>query len=1097
MAQTETGQITGTVLDPSGGVVTTATVTAVDVATQAKRTATPTSGTYVFANLLPGTYEVTATAPGFNALKQTVTVNVGSKVGIDSHLTVGSTSTVVEVSEAAAHVNTESQTVATTITTNEIVNLPTITRNPYDLVSTVGNTTSSDPSGETRGVGVSINGLRSADVGILLDGVPNNNNFDTKVAVRTPLDSVGEITVVTSNPTAEFGRSLGGVINVDTKRGSNDLHGTAYEFNRLSGLTSNTFDNNANRIPISVFTRNQFGFSAGGAVKKNKIFVFGNPEWIRVRSTATKFATVVTPQLLAASNANTQNFFNTYGKLKPGLAALQTYTYGQECTLATGCNLLPANTPVYQKVAYNVPADSGGGDPQNTLEIAARVDYNLSDATQIYFRYARYVSDLFPGTLTDSPYVGYDSADFLHTNSYILSGTHVFSSTLVSQTKLSYNRVGDTQPLAEAPVGPTLYTTLSATNSIGGASILYPGYSPRTPGNSIPFGGPQNYYQINEDLTKTFGKHNIRFGGLYTLLNDNRTFGAYAEAVQALGTNISTALNGLITGQAHDFQAAIYPQGKFPCVNGVVTPACTLSLPVGQPNFSRSNLVHEAGLYVQDAYKITPRMTVNVGLRWEYFGPQASRNPALDSNFFFGSGSNIETQSATGQVLLSTDPANPLHGLWKKDWKLFEPRIGVAYDLFGDGKTSLRGGWGMGYVPNFGNVTFNVIQNPPNYGVIALTAGTDVPQIPITTNNAGPLAGSSGTKALGIVTLRAVDPYIKTAKSQLWSVAIEHQVATDAIVSVEYTGSKGSDLYSINRLNIPGSQLVYTGTGSATARINKQYSYINFRTNGGFSNYNSLNVRTDLRNFRKQGLTLRANYTWSHAIDNISNTFSETVTGSGNLGILDPLNPGLDRGNAEFDVRHRFVLAGVWDEPWKTSSKALNYAVAGWSIVPNVSIRSGSPFSVYDCTNAGYVFCPRVVYSKPFTPSYIQQSTGGANEFNYINLGTPDSSYVNKLVGVSDFGPFPSGMTGRGVFVGPGNWNVDLAMYKTFSITERYKLQFRAEAYNAFNHSNLYVVGSNTDVSATTFVTAQKGIRQDNLTSTENRNLQLALKLIF
>src|SRR5262249_26722890 len=165
-----------------------------------------------------------------------------------------------------------------------------------DLVKTVGNTTDSDPASEDRGVGVSINGLRSSDVGILLDGVPNVNNFDTRVAIRTPLDSVGEFTVITNNFTAEYGRALAGVVNLDTNHGTNDIHGAAYEYTRVSALTSNTFDNNASGIPISPFTRNQFGFDVGTPVIKDKLFVFANPEWTRVRSVATQTATVVTPQ---------------------------------------------------------------------------------------------------------------------------------------------------------------------------------------------------------------------------------------------------------------------------------------------------------------------------------------------------------------------------------------------------------------------------------------------------------------------------------------------------------------------------------------------------------------------------------------------------------------------------------------------------------------------------------------------------------------------------------------------------------------------------------------------------------------------------------
>ncbi len=1108
-AQNETGQITGTVFDPAGAVIMDATIIATDPSNKAVRTQMASDGVYVFPNLLPGRYELTVSAPNFRTVKQPVTVSVGSKIGLDFHLPLGTVSEVVEVQEQLSQVNTETQSLGANISGNEIANLPTITRDPYDLVKTVGNTTDSDPSSRSRGVGVSMNGLRSSDVGILLDGVPNVNQFDTLVAIKVPLDSVGEFNVQTSNFTAEYGKALAGVVNVDTKRGTNQIHGTAYEFNRVSALTSNTFDNNANGIPISPFTRNQFGFSVGAPVLKDKLFVFANPEWTRVRSVATQLATIATPQLIAASAPATQSFFSTYGHLKPSVFPLQTFTRGEVCTTAgAACLNIPADTPIYQKVAYNVPADSGGGDPQNTLNLVGRLDYVLDSNTQFYFRYARFDSDAFNGTLTNSPYIGYDTGQSDLRNSYVVSATHVFSPTFVSQTKLSYNRIFILQGLSTAPIAPTLYTTLGATNSLGNAQIVYPGYSPFSPGNSIPFGGPQNYIQLNQDFTKIVGKHDFRFGGLITYLQDNRNFGAYEEAVAALGTNSSNAVSGLVSGQLHDFQAAVYPQGKFPCLNGpsgaIVTPSCTLTLPVGPPSFARSNAQHEAALFVQDSWKLRPRLTLNLGLRWEYFGPQASRNSNLDSNFYLGAGSNLELQSGTGQVLVSTDPKNPVGGLWNKDYHDFSPRIGIAWDVFGDGKTALRGGYGLGWTPNFGNVTFNVIQNPPNYSVVALTAGSDVPTIPITNDNAGPLAGTVGTKAIPRVTLRAVNPDIKTAYAHLWSAALEHQFSSDFFMALEYTGSKGVNLYSINRLNIPGSALVYggpgAGTGSTTDRINNQYSYINYRTNGGFSHYNGLNVRADLRNFRRQGVTLRLNYTWSHAIDNISNTFSETVTGSGNLGVLDPLNPGLDKGNAEFDVRHRLTIAAIWEEPYKGKNRLMDGILGGWSLIPNISVRTGTPFTVWDCTNAAYVFCPRAMYDTPFTPAYTQTPTGNPNEFTYLPLGNPDSSYVNSKVGVADFGPFPSTMTGRDAFRGPGNWNVDFAIHKTFTLTERVKLQLRGEAFNVFNHSNLYVVLSNTDLSATSAITATKGVRNDNdsvLPTTENRNLQLAVKLIF
>ena len=1103
-AQTETGQITGTVLDSTGAAVQGATVAAVETTTHIRRTTTSTpSGTYVITNLPPGNYELTATNPGFETYKRTVAVTVGARIGVDIHLQVGNASTIVEVTAGAAMVNVETQTLSQNISGNEVVQLPTLTRNPYDLVLTAGNVSDADPGG--RGAGVAINGLRATSTNLLLDGVPNNNEFAGDIGIRVPLDSVGEFSILTSDFTAEYGRAGGGVINVATKQGTNDFHGSAYEFNRVSALASNTFDNNSNSIIKPVFVRNQFGYSVGGPIIKNKLFVFNNTEWIRVRSSATQTAVVATPQLIAASNANTQAFFQQFGQLKSGIALLQTFTRGQVCTTGA-CTALPASTPIFQKVAYSVPADSGGGSPQNTWEEVGRVDFNPTDKTQMYFRYAHFDLSAFAGTQTNSPYTGYDTGDFQVNSGYALNITHIFSPRLVSQTKLSFNRISDLQPLSTRPVAPTLYSTLNSTLQLGNASIVYPGYSPYTPGNSIPFGGPQNFTTVNEDLSYIWHNHNFRVGGLFTYFQDNRTFGAYEEAVESLGTNLAGSVNGLVTGQLHDFEAAVYPQGKFPCVGGVATPACTLTLPVGPPNFSRSNVFHEAAFYIQDTWKVTPRFTYNIGIRWEYFGPQANKNANLDSNFYLGPGANVELQAATGKVL--TSPNSPVGGLWAKQWDNIAPRIGFAWDMFGNQKTSLRGGYGIGYERNFNNVTFNVIQNPPNNATLDLVAGTDLPSIPITTNNAGPLAGTSGSKALPPVSLRAVDPNIKTAFAHLWSLAIEHQLANDAIVALEYTGSRGENLYTIDRLNLGGSSLVYAGTGSPTARLNPQYSLINFRTNGGQSLYNGLNGRFELRNFRRYGLTMRANYTWSHAIDDNSSTFTSDLNGQQNLGLLDPLHPELDRGDSDFDVRHRVAISAVWEDPFFTKRGLSNLIAGGWNVAPIFTARTGSPFTVWDCTNEGQALCPRVMFDQPFHAKYTNTPTGNPNEFNYLNLGSPDSSYANALTGISDFGPFPATMTGRNVFRTPGTWHLNLGVYKNFAITERFKLQFRAEAFNLFNHSNLYIVYSNTEVSSfagAPIVTATRGIRNDTTaygTSVENgrienRNLQLALKLLF
>src|SRR5512143_2698214 len=253
-AQQETGRITGTVKDQSGAVVPGAAMTVRNIATNAQRTATTgADGSYVVTNLLPGTYEITAEMKGFNASKKQVVIPVGGAVTLDFPLTVGAAATTVVVSEAAVMVNTESQTLANIITTKQVLELPTLTRNPYDLVAIAGNASPGDPRDSSRGAGYNLNGQRSASTNILLDGSDNNDTFTATVGQSVPLDSVQEFSVVTSAFTAEYGRAGGGVVNLATKSGTNGLHGTAYEFNRVSKLASNSFNNNAYEIEKPVF----------------------------------------------------------------------------------------------------------------------------------------------------------------------------------------------------------------------------------------------------------------------------------------------------------------------------------------------------------------------------------------------------------------------------------------------------------------------------------------------------------------------------------------------------------------------------------------------------------------------------------------------------------------------------------------------------------------------------------------------------------------------------------------------------------------------------------------------------------------------------
>jgi outer membrane receptor protein involved in Fe transport len=1165
--QAETGQVHGTVTDPSGAVVPNATVTLTNNGTgQARTTQTASNGSYTFTNLQPGSYTVTAEGPGFTPFKAQVDVTVGGRHTMDAQLAVGggATTTVEVRAEGGAQVNTTDQQLSQVVNQAQITQLPTLDRDPYSLVQIAGNVqtdpTQLNASGTMRGVGVSINGQRSASTSILLDGGENVDTFTANVGQSVPLDSVQEFRVITSNYTAEYGRASGGVVNVATRSGTNAFHGSVYEFNRNSAFASNTYQESAQnkaalaagqpRNPHDRFNRNQFGYAVGGPILRDRLFFFSSTEWTRVRSTGQQFAYVISPTFLAQPfvAAGTKQFFQTFGaNLLPSARVTGTLTPSQireRQSNGTIVSWTPTGAaagytgPVFNLVNYSLPANAGAGDPQNAYSTVNRFDINLTDKTTIFGRYSLQNQDAFPGTNAQSPYLGYNTG-FSNFNQNVMGNvTHIFSPAVVNQFKAVYSRLNNDQPLSTAPVGPTLYLARNTTSTTlfgTGINVAMPGYLPFTPGNAIPFGGPQNLYQFYNDLSWTKGSHQLRFGGNYIHIRDNRLFGAYETAVEQLGNNtVLGGLDNLVLGRLFAFQGAVDPKGAFPCpVNlttgsQTVSPSCQLTLPATSPSFKRNNRFNDAGIYAQDSWKATPRLTLDLGLRWEYYGPQHNANPNLESNFYFGTGNTLFDRIRTGQVL--TTPNSPDGSLWKAQYKNFAPRVGFAYDVLGNGRVAVRGGYGISYERNFGNVTYNVIQNPPNYAVASLQAGRDVPILPVTPSNSGPLSGT-GVVPLPVTSLRAVDPKIKTSYAHQYSFAIEDELVPNTLVAVEYSGSRGIHQYGISNINGAFFGQVYlgdirgcTGTGAAAActasnRLNPQYSNINFRSSNGDSYYNAVNVRLQSSNFRNVGLQLTANYTYAHAIDDLSSTFSESANNL-NLGFLDPFNPGLDRGNADFDVRHRFVFSGLWEPTFlafKNSPSWVNNIFGGWQFAPIFSVHTGYPFTVFDCTSVA-VGCPRIV-DVGLPRSGMSNVPVGTNVYDYLPLpANAANPYLNPAIGFSDLPicntpgiangqcnltPAQAGIS-RNAFYGPNNWSLDFGLYKTFRFTERVNMQLRAETFNILNHHNFYVNGSNADISSASAVQTVKGAQGGagvavgtSGPNDERRNLQLGIKLNF
>lgn len=1105
-AQTDTGQIAGTVTDPSGAVVTNATVTVKNLGTSAVRVDhSSNSGSYLLTDLTPAQYEVTIEAPGFKSTVTQVEVTVGGHATVDAKLTLGSGATEVQVvAQGGAQVNTETQELSQVVDRQQIQQLPSLTRNPYDFVELSGNVSSGDSSGPnksqnatSRGVGFSINGQRSTGTEILLDGVENIAVFGDGVGINVPIDAVQEYRVVTSNFEPQYGRASGGVVDVSTVAGSNKFHGNAWEFNRLSDYTSNTVLNSQEGNPKGTYTRNQFGFIIDGPILRDKLFFEATTEWTRVRSAASQQAAVLTPQYLALAPANIKSFFSAYGSQTFNFT--NTYTNAQLGTPASNGNPatvgvpgLPASTPIFGTVPFTSPNDAGGGLPQNTYNIVGRVDYNLNESTRAFFRYVDYKEVDQSGSNFSSPYSQYNVGGTVDNQAYLLNVSHVVNPNIVENTKASFSRFNTFYSYdTKLQNTPTLIVSTNAQVPGTSTFIQLPGFYDTNPGNGgLPYGGPQNTVQINEDVDINKGKHAMQYGAAILYIQDNNAYGAYAQANEQLGNNRTVGLNNLGTGNLFEFQAAVDANGTLPCTRnpytGALNPttACSINLPATAPAFARSDRFHDWAVYGQDAWKVTSKFTFNYGLRYEYYGVQHNNHQNLDSNFYYGDGNLDANGIRTGQVY--TTPKSPIGGLWKPSYGTVSPRIGFAYDLMGDGKTSIRGGYGISYERNFGNVTFNVIQNPPNYAVVVLNSTTANP-IPVTNSNSGPLAGASGSVPLPPTSLRNVDQNIRTSQTQFYSAAIEHQLASGTVVSLQYAGARGIHLYDIKNINGLGSGNALLGDplsdGLATpdyglTRLNSQYSNTNNRGSSGDSYYHAMNVQFQSNNLHHTGLNISANYTFAHATDDLSTTFSES-NNAFSLGYTNPFNPAFDHGNSDLDIRHRLVIAPIYQTPWFTNSHStLKSALFGWQVTGIYTVRSGTPFTYFDSSYndsgynvARYAPASGTIPTHTFKSIPSGQNGGGSDTYTIGSLPAA-RSYYNQAwsdetggnIQVSDWGAYPSTETSRNAFRGPGAWNVDAAVSKTIPIHEQVNLIFRAEGFDLLNHHNLYLQEGLNDV---------------------------------
>jgi hypothetical protein len=1141
-AQVESGQISGIVSDQSGAIIPDASVVIKNLGTSAERsTVTSKTGAYLLQNLSPALYQITVNSGSFKPFTAKVQVTVASHITVDVKLSVATATTEIQVvGEGGDQVNTQSAELSQEISPLEVKELPSLTRNPYDFVAIAGNVSGGDSSqgksqnSSSYGVGYSINGQRSSGTEILLDGVENMELFGDSVGFQVPVDAVGEYRILTSNYAPEFGRAAGGVLNVVTATGTNKFHGSGWDFNRLSAYTANTVANAQSGVAKGTYTRNMFGYVVSGPIVKDKLFFTSSTEWLRVRSSANLISVVPTANLLANSARATQDYFKAYGSQT--FNYLKTYDFAS--MVAEGDAVNPAGAlsnvagPLFGAVAFSAPTDAGGGGPQNTYNLLGRVDWNPTDKTQVYARYVlNHILD-FTGSDYNSPYSQYNVGDTQDNNAILANLTHLFSSTLVVNAKVSFSRINiqDNYNTALQQV-PTLFTASNST--IGGNNIQLPGFYDENPANGgLPYGGPQNVIQFNPDLSWTKGKHSFKFGGQVVYIQSNRAYGAYAQASEQLGDNEGDGLDGLVTGTLDQFSVAVDPKGATPCSKNYITgllaqtASCSVTLPASSPSFARSDRFRDWGVYAQDAWSLSPKLTFNYGLRYEYFGVQHNHNPNLDSNFYFANNTFSAANVRNGQVL--TTPNSPTGSLWKPSYYNYSPRIGFAYDVSGNGRTSVRVGYGVSYERNFGNVTFNVIQNPPNYAVVKQFG------VPITNSNFGPLSAAGGSVALPPSSLRNVDQNIKTAQTHFWSASLEHQILHNSVLALEYSGARGIHLYDIKDINGVGSGNLYlSDPGSSLgelSRLNSHFTGINNRGSEGDSYYEAVNVRFQTTNFASSGVSLTANYTYGHSLDDLSSTFSAT-NNAFSLGYTEPFNPGFDHGSSDFDIRQRFSVSPIYSVPYFKNAHGLKGEVlANWQVTTIFTARTGVPFTFFDSSNVNLLgdfsnvprYAPSSHVSKRLYKGPASGSSAlGGGEYRFGSL--PSGSVVSNpalqgctttvydlngcstSTGISDWGPFPTNTLGRNAFTGPGAWNMDSSLSKKFPIAEGFALEFRAEGFDVMNHHNFYqfMVANdqanwlNSDGTPSTPLVLGKKGGVNGGANDERRFGQFALKLIF
>jgi hypothetical protein len=1019
--QTVTGSIYGTVSDATGAAIPQAKVTVTNVDTNlSQSTNTNASGTFIFPVLDPGNYKVSTSVVGFESVTQNdLRLAANQNINASFTLNVGSLDTQISVDATTTLVDTRESQLGETIDQKRIQDLPLVGRSAYDLVQTVAGITNYSAGaqiGDSNGTQFSVNGLRANFNSYYLDGSADNEFFRGGGNIIPNPDALQEFRLLTTNFDAEFGRYPGGVVNVITRSGANQYHGVAYDYLRNTILNAHNYFVQG----VTHLVYNVFGGGVGGPILRDKAFFYATYQGTRIGSPTI----ISSSSLIVPTQAERMgDFSGDSAKVKASLAGLSTC--GQAYVICpTSLDpvaqkmlaLIPVGAPATSSTP-GAPAQQAKGSPTRADQGTARLDYQLNPAHKLQFTYFNSQGSAFGLTGGGNQILDYGgNTTYSGQSNYVLGDTWVVSPNAVNSVRAFYTL--NKTILGNAVQGNTWADFGSAVGEGAAVSgqpmIAITGYWTMGTGGSGQLNQSQGSYGILDTYNYNKGNHALKLGGSFIMTR-------YAETGEFLGSG-KLAFSGSTTGNA----LADFLEGH----------ANTF-----QQNNGSFHRLHapDPSLFAQDDWHVAPRLTLNLGVRWEVYYPLAGQNNF--TTFQQGVRSTRFPTAPLG-VLVSGDPGVP-DGILRTSYTKFAPRVGFAYDVFGTGKTSLRGAYGIFYSASQETLVGNLEQQPFALAItINKTPNLNKPYapaadpFPYVVNPQNPTFVAGATMA-GMPAGTSAIPYLEQ-----FNLTLEQQYGGNWSSRIAYVGSLGRHFYLTRDQNAPN---YVPGAATTTAGLNgrrpiQPYAAISLVDPSSNSSFNSLQA-TITRRFA-HNLSVEASYVWEKEIDDVSGDPTSTTA----YTLANQNCVACDRGLSSLDTPQRFVASYLYSLPetkrWGIFGKEV---VNGWQINGITTLSTGGPFNVL---------------------SNVDTNLDGISTDRPDLIGNPNlgggRSRAQKIAGYFNTSAFaipakgsPYGTSPRNPLIGPGTVNTDISAFKRFAIYEKSDLLFRSEIFNVFNNVNL------------------------------------------